>query len=161
MAVVPRPGEGRRADMMIATGLGIGHVPVAPGSFGSLAALPLAWILHMAGGAPAILAAAAVCFVAGCWAAGRVVARNGVEDPGYIVIDEIAAQLLVLALLPLSAAAYAVGFVAFRIADIVKPFPADWCDRNIHGGLGVMLDDAVAGIQAAAVAWLVSRYLPI
>jgi phosphatidylglycerophosphatase A len=89
------------------------------------------------------------------------VARNGVEDPGYIVIDEIAAQLLVLAVLPQSVAAYAVGFVAFRIADVVKPFPADWCDRNIHGGLGVMLDDAVAGVQAAAVAWLVCRYLPI
>jgi phosphatidylglycerophosphatase A len=161
MTVAPRPGESRRADMMIATGLGIGCVRVAPGSFGSLAALPLAWILHMAGGATAILAAAAVCFAAGCWAAGRVVARNGVEDPGYIVIDEIAAQLLVLAVLPQSVAAYAVGFVAFRIADVVKPFPADWCDRNIHGGLGVMLDDAVAGVQAAAVAWLVCRYLPI
>lgn len=156
----PRGSTGTlRLEMAIATGLGIGRVPVAAGTFGSLAALPIGWGLAASGGAPLVLAAAGLCFVLGVWASARIVARSGLEDPGFIVIDEIAAQLFVLAFLPLDPLAYAIGLAAFRLTDIVKPFPAGWCDRNIHGGLGVMLDDAVAGLQATAIAWIACAFL--
>jgi phosphatidylglycerophosphatase A len=160
MARVPGRGDLGRADFLIASGFGIGCAPVAPGSFGSLAALPVAWLLQSAAGGGAVLAAACLCFAVGCWASARVVAQFGAEDPSYIVVDEIAAQLLVLAALPATVVAYAIGFLAFRLADIAKPFPAGWCDRNVHGGFGVMLDDAVAGFQAAAVAWTICQFLP-
>lgn len=146
-------------DMLVATGFGVGCAPVASGTFGSIAALPLAWGLYALGGAPWVVGGAVLCFIVGLWAADRIVTRSGIEDPGFIVIDEIAAQLLVLAVLPADLVAYAVGLAAFRFTDIVKPFPAGWCDRNVDGGLGVMLDDLVAGIQAAAIAWLVCRAL--
>ena len=161
------PGRGRLPpgsrltdpDMLVATGCGIGCAPVASGTFGSIAALPLGWALHALGGAPAVASAAVLCFVAGLWAANRIVARSGIEDPGFIVIDEIAAQLLVLAMLPAVPLAYAIGLAAFRVTDIMKPFPAGWCDRNIGGGFGVMLDDLVAGIQAAAIAVIACHLL--
>jgi phosphatidylglycerophosphatase A len=145
--------------MLVATGCGIGCAPVASGTFGSIAALPLGWALHALGGAPAVASAAVLCFVAGLWAANRIVARSGIEDPGFIVIDEIAAQLLVLAMLPAVPLAYAIGLAAFRVTDIMKPFPAGWCDSNIGGGFGVMLDDLVAGIQAAAIAVIACHLL--
>lgn len=64
-------------------------------------------------------------------------------------------------LVPLAWWAYAVAFLAFRAADIVKPFPANWCDRNVHGELGVMLDDLVAGLYAGLASWAVCRFIPI
>lgn len=151
----------RDTDMLLATGFGIGCAPFASGTAASFAALPLAWSLSVLGGPMLVLAAGALCFALGIWASGRIVRRSGVDDPGFVVIDEIAAQLLVLAVLPLDPFAYAIGFLAFRVADIVKPFPADWCDRNVGGGLGVMLDDAVAAVQAGAVSWLLCRLLDI
>jgi phosphatidylglycerophosphatase A len=144
----------RDPDMLAATGLGVGCAPYASGTFGSIVALPPAWLLASLGGPLLVAAAAALCFAVGVWASSRIVRRTGVKDPGFVVIDEIAAQLFVLALLPL-------GFLAFRAADIFKPFPANWCDRNIGGGLGVMLDDAVAGVQAGIAAWLLCRVLSI
>lgn len=151
----------RDPDMLVATGFGIGCAPFASGTVGSFAALPLAWCLAALGGPLLVLAAAGMCFLLGVWASDSIVRRSGVEDPGFVVIDEIAAQLLVLAMLPLDPLAYAIGFLFFRAADIFKPFPANWCDRNVGGGLGVMLDDAVAGIQAGAASWLLCRLLAI
>ena len=150
-----------RADALIATGLGVGLAPFASGTWGSLAALPVGWLIDRAAGTPGLLVAAALATLAGIWASGRLVKRGDVQDPGYIVIDEIAGQWLALAFAPATWWGYAIAFVLFRAADIVKPFPADWCDRHVHVGLGVMLDDLVAAIYAGLATWAASRFLPI
>jgi len=132
--------------MFIATGCGIGLLRPAPGSWASLAALPFGWLMMMGFGPAGPLAAAAVAFVAGCWASARVAKASGVFDPGFVVIDEIAAQWLILAATPLDWRFYLAAFLLFRLFDIWKPFPADWLDRTVKGGFGIMLDDVAAAI---------------
>ena len=144
---------------LIATGFGVGFAPIASGTWGSLVALPLGWLIHGAYGVVGLLVASAIATLLGIGASHWLVTRGDVGDPGYIVIDEIAAQLLTLAFVPQSWWAYAIAFVAFRLADIFKPFPANWCDAHIHGGLGVMLDDLVAAIYAGIASWLACRGL--
>jgi phosphatidylglycerophosphatase A len=146
---------------LVATWFGAGLIPFAAGTWGSLAALPFAWIIQTYAGAIGLLVAAAVATIAGIWASNVLGARTAVTDPGFIVIDEVAAMFLTLVAAPQTWWAYAIGFLLFRAADIVKPWPASWCDRELHGGLGVMLDDLVAGLYAAAGTWIIARYLPI
>ena len=142
---------------LLATWFGTGLLPRAPGTWSSLAALPFAWIIAAHGGAIALAAATALLFVLGWWASSRTVAAAGMADPGFITIDEAVGQWLALIAAPLDPIAYLVGFVAFRAADIAKPWPVSWADRKIHGGLGVMLDDVLAGLYALAVV-LIYRY---
>lgn len=146
---------------LVATWFGAGLIPFAAGTWGSLAALPFAWIIQTYAGALGLLAAAAVATLAGIWASNALCARTEVNDPGFIVIDEVAAMFLTLVAAPRTWWAYAIGFLLFRAADIVKPWPASWCDREVHGGLGVMLDDLVAGLYACAATWLITHYLPV
>jgi phosphatidylglycerophosphatase A len=141
-----------------ATWFGAGLLPWAPGTWGSLAALPLAWLLMTAGGALLLLVAAVLVFALGLWASDRYMRAVGVHDPGAIVIDEVAGQWLTLAVAPLDPLAYLLGFVLFRIADVLKPWPAGWLDRRIGGALGVMIDDVAAaayagGLLAILVMW--------
>ena len=141
---------------LIAHWFGAGLMPVASGTFGSLAALPFAWaIQHFAGTAGLALATAAVA-AAGWWAAEVLVAKAASPDHGYIVVDEVAGMWLTLLFAPQSWLGYTVAFVLFRAADVLKPFPADWCDRHAKGGLGVMLDDLVAALWAGAGTWLIA-----
>ena len=133
---------------MIATGFGVGLLPLMPGSWGSLAALPCAWAIRSLGGIAALAAAAAITFALGWWAAGRIARVSGQHDPGFIVIDEIAAQWLVLLAAPLDWRAYAAAFVLFRIFDIAKPWPARLVEHRVAGGFGIMLDDIVAAFYA-------------
>lgn len=135
---------------LIATGCGIGLLPAAPGTWASLAALPCGWLVEFQFGIDGLLIAAAITFVAGCWAAGRIAAASGIFDPGFVVIDEIAAQLLVLAATPRDWRFYIAAFLLFRLFDIWKPFPVDWLDRQVKGGLGIMLDDVAAALYALA-----------
>lgn len=130
---------------LLATWFGAGLLPKAPGTWGSAAALPFAWLIMAWGGAGALLAASATCFAAGWWASAVYVVRTGADDPGEVVIDEVAGQWLVLALAPLDPLAYLVGFGLFRLFDVWKPWPVGWADRSIGGGLGIMLDDMIAG----------------
>lgn len=146
---------------VIATWFWSGLMPFASGTWGSLAALPFAWVIQTYWGAPGLLVAAAIATIAGIWASDVLSKRSPVADPGFIVIDEVAAMFLTLAAAPRTWWAYAIGFLLFRAADIVKPWPASWCDREVHGGLGVMLDDLVAGLYACAATWLITRYLPV
>lgn len=143
--------------ILIATGLGSGYLPKAPGTWGSLLAVGLAWPLALWAGYPGLLVAAALAAVVGIWATGIYVTRTGEDDPGPVVIDEVAGQWLTLAACPLDPVWWLVGFAAFRLADIAKPWPASWIDRRMHGAIGVMLDDIVAGAYAALAIWLV-RY---
>jgi phosphatidylglycerophosphatase A len=122
-----------------------------PGTWASLAALPCGWLIVSYFGIDGLLVAVAFAFEAGWWAAARIVKASGISDPGFVVIDEIAAQWLVLVAAPLDWRFYAVAFVLFRLFDIWKPFPIDWLDRRVKGGLGIMLDDAAVAIYALAL----------
>jgi phosphatidylglycerophosphatase A len=144
----------RHPAALIATGCGIGLLPKAPGTWASLAALPLAWLLdHFAGRASLVIAGVVIALV-GVWASQVYVARHRVEDPGEVVVDEIAAQLLVLAAVPLTLLSSMLGFLLFRLFDIVKPWPVSWADRTIKGGFGVMFDDLLAAAYAALALFL-------
>lgn len=136
--------------VFLATVCGVGRIRPAPGTWGSLAALPLP-LLAPAGTDPLLLIPAAVLvFVVGCWAASRYQRLTGTHDASEIVIDEVCGQWIALCLVSLSPLSVLVGFVLFRLFDIVKPWPIRWVDRKVGGGFGVMLDDVLAGIAAAA-----------
>jgi phosphatidylglycerophosphatase A len=122
-----------------------------PGTWASLAALPCAWAIRVWFGAWALAIATVIAFGLGCWASARVAGDSGIKDPGFVVIDEIAAQWLVLVALPARPNFYAAAFLAFRLFDIWKPFPIGWFDRTVKGGLGIMLDDVMAAIYALAL----------
>lgn len=133
---------------LIATGFGIGLLRLAPGTWASLATLPVGWALEAWFGVAGILIAATMAFAAGCWAAARIANASGILDPGFVVIDEIAAQLLVLAVAPLDWRFYLAAFLLFRLFDIWKPLPVSWLDRTVKGGFGIMLDDVAAALYA-------------
>ena len=137
--------------LVLGTGFGAGLLPVMPGTWGSLAALPCAWAIRSRWGVTGLAIAAVIVFAAGCWAAGTLAKTSGVKDPGAIVIDEVAAQWLVLLAAPLDPLSYAAAFLLFRIFDIWKPWPVRWADRRAPGGLGVMLDDLLAAVYAVLV----------
>lgn len=124
-----------------------------------MAALPFAWLLHAEFGGPGLVAAAAVIFVIGIPCSDAFIEASGKDDPGPVVIDEVAGQWLTLAVAPMNLQFYALGFVLFRIADIWKPWPASWADRQIKGGLGVMLDDVLAAVYAGAVLYGLSLWM--
>jgi phosphatidylglycerophosphatase A len=140
---------------LIASGFGIGLLPVAPGTWASLAALPCGWLICGWGGKTALAVAAAIAFAIGWWATARVAQAGGASDPGWVVIDEIAAQFMVLLAVPQRVWLYVAAFVAFRLFDIGKPFPVSWCDRNVKGGFGIMLDDVAAAIYASILVAIV------
>ncbi len=146
---------------LIATVGGVGLLRPAPGTWGSLAALPLAWVLHLLGGWLALALAIPLLYAAGLWATQRETAGKDNHDPSEIVVDEVVGQWI--ALLPVSIGASLTGasvlalwpgilvaFVGFRLFDILKPGPVGWADRR-HDAHGVMLDDVVAGLLAAIV----------
>ena len=149
----------RRPSGVIATWFGAGLLPRAPGTWGSLAALPFAWVIAHAGGWPALAVATVLVCALGVWAADREAQRTGAQDPGSIVVDEVAGQWLTLLFAPLDPLSYALGFVLFRIADITKPWPASWADRKIKGGIGIMLDDLLAAAYALLVMLAYRRFI--
>jgi len=146
---------------LFATWFGTGLLPVAPGSWGSLAALPFAWIIVTYAGAAGLLIAAVAVFAVGCWAAGRVERASGIKDPGFAVIDEVAGQWLTLVVVPLDPLFYLAGFLLFRLFDIWKPFPIRHIERNFHGGLGIMADDVAAALYAALVLLIGEHFLAL
>jgi phosphatidylglycerophosphatase A len=129
----------------------------APGTWGSLAALPLGWLLWWLGGTPLLAGAMVIVFCVGWWASERIVRADGLEDPSWVVIDEVAGQWLTLLVTPPSLLDYAVGFALFRLFDIWKPWPVSWADRHVKGGLGIMLDDVLAGLMGLVVLTLLQR----
>jgi len=141
--------------VVLATWFGAGLLPKAPGTWGSLAALPFAWALHALSGWPGLAIGVVACTVAGIWASNGYLAAFGGEDPAPVVIDEVAGQWLTLLpaafLMPAGPdwIIYATGFALFRLTDIFKPWPASWADRSVKGGLGIMLDDLLAASFAA------------
>jgi len=137
--------------VLLATWFGTGLLPIMPGTWGSLAALPFAWAMRSHFGATGLTAATAIAFTIGWWSAATVAKASGIEDPRAVVIDEVAAQWLVLLPAPLDPRAYTLAFLLFRFFDIWKPWPVWWADRHVKGGLGIMLDDLLAAVYAVAL----------
>lgn len=133
-----------RLRVALATGLGLGHAPVAPGTVGSLAGVVLVALLWRAGGAWTVLAGAACITALGFWVAGPAEIRFGRRDPGAVVIDEVAGQMVALLFLSPTPSALVVGFLLFRLFDIWKPFPIRRVE-SLPGASGIMLDDLLAG----------------
>ncbi|GAC1546648.1 MAG: phosphatidylglycerophosphatase A [Myxococcales bacterium] len=167
VVIKPRriPGDRGPAPLLALTWssvFGAGYVPLAPGTAGTIAALPLWWVLA---GAPVgvYLAATLAITLTGMWAAQRAGAYYGVADSGHIVIDEVAGYLVTMAFLPRSWWVGLVGFVFFRAFDVLKPAPARFFDRDPRwkNGAGVVLDDVFAGLWALAatalVVWVLGR----
>ncbi len=136
--------------LFIATGAGSGYLPKAPGTWGSLVGVVL-WLCLRPLALSTYLTVLAGLFIVGTMAAGAAEKLVDQGDPGLVVIDEIFGQLIALTLAPAHPLAAVAGFILFRFFDIRKPFPVGWLDRRIHGGLGIMLDDAAAGLLALAV----------
>jgi phosphatidylglycerophosphatase A len=143
----------------LSTWFGAGLMPVASGTWGSAAALPFAYGFLVVGGPWLLGAAALVAFAVGVWAAGVYCRHAGVGDPGAIVIDEVAGQWLTLTVAPPKLVPFVLGFFLFRVFDVLKPWPANWADRAVKGGLGVMLDDVFAALYAAIVLWGIERWI--
>jgi phosphatidylglycerophosphatase A len=137
---------------LIATGLGIGKLPVAPGTWASVATLPLGYIIASTLGPIALGVAAVALTVVGIWVSDVVVKARGDKDPRDVVIDEIAGQALALVPAALDPLNYIVAFGLFRFFDIGKLWPANVAQR-LPGGYGVVIDDVVAGIYAAVGVW--------
>ncbi len=146
----------RDPAVFLATGFGAGLLPKAPGTWGSLFALPVAWLIFETSGRAGLAGAAALAFAVGIWASGVCVRKYATEDPKQVVIDEIAGQWLVLLVVTPGWLAYMLGFALFRVFDILKPWPVSWADRKIKGGFGVMLDDVLAAAYAAAVLYAIT-----
>ncbi|MFW1676578.1 phosphatidylglycerophosphatase A [Pontibacter sp. JAM-7] len=134
----------------LAFGCGSGAIPKAPGTFGTLAAiLPYLWLQHLS--LPWYLLMLLLTTLVGIWLCDRTAKDLGVHDHGGIVWDEFVGFWLTMTLAPAGWTWIVLGFVLFRIFDILKPWPIGWVDRKVSGGLGIMLDDLLAGVYAALV----------
>lgn len=149
----------RRLILFLATGAHLGYAPVAPGTVGSLAALPLIFVsAALFAASPALgFVALSALIGAACWLAGAAEGYLGEHDSGKIVIDEIAGFLCATAWIDLTLPRLLVAFALFRLFDILKPQPARYFDRQVAGGLGVVFDDVVAGLYANLVLRLLTR----
>ena len=138
----------------LALGFGSGLAPKAPGTFGTLAAVPL-FLLLIPLDNVLYLSLIILMSVTGIYICGKAAEDAGVADHGAIVWDEIVGFLITMFLIPVTWQTIVVGFVLFRFFDILKPWPISYLDKNCHGGLGIMLDDIVAGIAAWACMYLI------
>lgn len=137
----------RTAILAVATFFWVGNIPKAPGTWGSLAAL-IPWIFLRGLTLPAYIIMLLTVFLIGFFAAGSAEKILDRADAGPIVIDEVLGMFIALTLAPDHPLAWIMGFILFRIFDIAKPFPVSWFDQRIHGGIGIMMDDVIAGIYA-------------
>jgi phosphatidylglycerophosphatase A len=138
-----------RLFMIIATGFGLGYLPKAPGTWGTLLALPIHYLIVQLPqqGYIAALAGVIVVAILSAGAAEKIVDQ---PDPGLVVIDEVAGMLIAMIAIPARPLAWLLAFLLFRLFDILKPFPVNFFDQRCHGGLGIVLDDLMAGLYALA-----------
>jgi len=133
---------------ILAIWFGAGSLPKAPGTWGSIFALPIGYAIVFWGNVELLATIAILMFIVGIWASNVTSNEMGVTDPSEIVIDEVVGQWITLLAVPPNVILYFFGFILFRLFDIYKPWPISWADKNIKGGLGIMLDDAIAAIYA-------------
>ena len=145
----------------LALGFGSGLIKPAPGTWGTLSAVPL-YLLTMQFVAPtsmAFLLLILLSFLVGIYLCGQTAKDVGVPDHGAIVWDEIVGFFITMTAIPVSWLSILIGFALFRLFDIVKPWPISWLDKKVHGGLGIMLDDVLAGIFACIGLHLILKFL--
>lgn len=138
-----------RVIIALATGFYAGRLPLCPGTWGSLVAI-IPWFFLRNLTLSAYLLMLILVFVVGFFVSGSAEKLLDQADAGPIVIDEILGMFITLTCAPDHPAALALGFLLFRVFDIMKPFPCSWFDERIHGGIGIMMDDVIAGIYALA-----------
>ena len=147
----------------LASGFGVGYIPVASGTFGTLWGIPLFLLLHLWDGGrlgpfslgPIVYFGGTFLFILfSCWVSHRADSLFGGHDSGKIIIDEVAGYLVSLSFFPVQWTWVLAGFIAFRFFDILKPFPIGLVDKKVGGGIGVVLDDLIAGVYANAAVWL-------
>jgi phosphatidylglycerophosphatase A len=135
---------------LVALGFGSGLAPKAPGTFGTLAAIPLYLLLSLLS-LNAYLIALLIITIIGVYVCAYTSRSLGVHDHPGIVIDEFVGLLITMIAIPVSWQWLLTGFILFRFFDIIKPWPISWLDKYVHGGLGIMLDDIVAGLFSLAI----------
>ncbi len=140
-------------------GLGSGLSPVAPGTFGTLLAVPL-YIAAISAGFGWYVVITLIMIVTGGWICGHTAKILDSHDHPAIVWDEFAGYFVTMLLVPGTYVNILGGFILFRLFDIVKPWPIRWIDQKVHGGLGIMLDDLIAGVFAGAILWAL-QYLDL
>jgi phosphatidylglycerophosphatase A len=144
--------------LLLATWFRVGHLPHMPGTWGSLAALPLWWLLQPLNSVAYGLTVT-LLGVAGIYLSGRAELYLQQADSPVIVIDEVVGQLIALAGCPVNVYAVGLGLVLFRLFDIFKPFPIGLINARLHGGLGIVLDDVVAGLYAGLILVILIKWL--
>jgi phosphatidylglycerophosphatase A len=152
------PGFLRDPVHLLAFGFGSGAMPRAPGTWGSLAAIPIwytfAWLPQ-----PIYWAIVAVAFIVGVWLCGKTADDLKVHDHGGIVWDEFVGMWIALGLFPENIAGVLLAFVMFRLFDVVKPWPINWLDERLPGGFGIMVDDVVAAVMALVCLYLIDLWI--
>ena len=138
---------------------GIGHLPKAPGTWASLATLAPVFLIENYTGLLGLIVFCSLVFIIGIWACTHHEKLTKSHDSKHCVIDECLGQSLVLLFTPNEPLFYLLAFAYFRFFDIIKPWPTNWFDRNVKGGIGVMFDDVVAGAQAIIAMILTVKFL--
>lgn len=142
----------------VAAGFGSGAMPIAPGTFGTLAAIPFYYFLSQFSNATYGIITL-ICVILGIYICDRAGKRFGVVDHSAIVWDEFASFLIVMFMIPVTWYFVLMGFLLFRLFDIWKPWPICYLDEHLPGGWGVMLDDVAAGIISWAILFVISRWV--
>jgi phosphatidylglycerophosphatase A len=148
-----------RLGLFISTCGYLGYVPVAPGTFGSAAGLAVFAAVRWSGSPALELAVIVLLFTVGVWSASAAEKHFGGVDPAPVILDEVVGMLITLAFIPVTVTGAIVGFLLFRLFDVVKPWPANRLE-GLHGGLGVMADDAMAGVYGNVAMRLLVVVLP-
>ena len=157
MNTVPK-GSLRNPVHFLALGFGSGCAPFAPGTFGTLAAIPLFLLLGQLS-LPAYLFILLLITIAGIWICGKTAEDWGIHDHGAIVWDEFAGFLVTMIAAPMEWKWIIIGFLLFRLFDIWKPYPIKMLDKEVSGGFGIMVDDLLAGLYALIILQLLIRYI--
>jgi phosphatidylglycerophosphatase A len=152
------PGFLRDPVHFLAFGFGSGAMPRAPGTWGSLAAIPI-WYTFSWLPQPIYWAVVALAFIVGVWLCGKTARDLKVHDHGGIVWDEFVGMWIALGLFPDHIAGVLLAFVMFRLFDIIKPWPINWLDERLPGGFGIMVDDVVAAIMALVCLYLIDVWI--
>ena len=148
----------RQPTFLFALGFGVGLIPKAPGTFGTLVALPFLALLMLA---PPyyLMIVTALCFILGIIVCDACAKELGEHDHPSIVWDEVVGMFVTMLLVPLTWSNIFLGFILFRFFDILKPWPIRWLDKHVHGGLGIMLDDMAAGGISAILLFVIHHYI--
>ncbi|MFI4967850.1 MAG: phosphatidylglycerophosphatase A [Gammaproteobacteria bacterium] len=145
----------------MAYGFGAGLSPKAPGTMGTVVAVPLYLLLVMYASSAVYLAVLVAALLAGIFICGYTARRMGIDDPKGVVWDEIVGYLITMLGLPLGWFWVLAGFLLFRLFDIWKPWPIRWADRHIKGGFGIMLDDVIAALFACVILNVTAHFLKL